>query len=723
MTYPKLSALAMPAQPHQDDISDRLADDSVDGQLAYHGLGSGKTMTALNAADRQGLPLLAVVPASLRPNMHKEIAKMQFTHPAHVVSYHEALKKLRDPEFMDRAANSLVAIDEGHLTAGQDSMRRDLLKFLPSKKKLIMTGTPIRNHPSEVSPIINSIKPGALPEDKRLFESTFMTEGADGIKRPKNLRQFADAVHGTTHHYSPSRADHFPSMSESIVEVPMSDKQQAAYNFVVGKYPTIAYKMRHGLPADMDSDTDFAAFLTGPRQVVNHPGKYMSDATDLDAHKIQTAADEIAKRYRSDKNYRGVGYSAYLEAGVAPLSRALTERGIPHAFFTGEQADDERKKSVEDYNAGKVPVLLISGAGSAGLDLKGTKHIAVMEPHWNEELIKQVMGRGVRYKSHSHLPEEERHVEIQRFHSVHQPSWWDKLWGRRRSSEQTADEYLYNMAKAKQYQNEPFLRVLRGEDPDAVESEYKTASVTEQYMLRKAVLFDIDDTLVTECAGKTIVLPGRKEKLLQLKAAGYALIAVTNRACWETGQSLIDLYSGVEEVDYLLDHLLEDVVFCPTPDEQIHKPAPTMLNWAITQYHLDPLNTCYVGNCIDDFMAAEAAGIPAYRMDDFFAAPGVSFPSTVDRACPMVHDSDYGWKQEDSSYVGTLPVHDQDEAAELLRRLASEIHGTDIDMQVKTNGSVLRVQTKEAAVAAWVDQMYSSTFPVAKYGWTVVYAS
>jgi hypothetical protein len=70
---------------------------------------------------------------------------------------------------------------------------------------------------------------------------------------------------------------------------------------------------------------------------------------------------------------------------------------------------------VQQYNENKLRALLVSSAGGEGLDLKGTRLIQVLDPHWNDEKLKQVEGRGIRYKSHAELPPEERKVLVQRF--------------------------------------------------------------------------------------------------------------------------------------------------------------------------------------------------------------------------------------------------------------------------------------------------------------------
>jgi hypothetical protein len=77
-------------------------------------------------------------------------------------------------------------------------------------------------------------------------------------------------------------------------------------------------------------------------------------------------------------------------------------------------------------------------------------------------MINQVRGRAIRYKSHSHLPEKERHVEVQRYHSIPQKSIVDKLLRRPRAKERSVDEYLYDLATTKQRLNKPFLDILKG---------------------------------------------------------------------------------------------------------------------------------------------------------------------------------------------------------------------------------------------------------------------
>lgn len=114
-----------------------------------------------------------------------------------------------------------------------------------------------------------------------------------------------------------------------------------------------------------------------------------------------------------------------------------------------------------NYNEGKLRALLLSSAGGEGLDLKGTRVVQLLEPHWNEEKLKQVIGRGVRYKSHEGLPPEQRNVEIQRYFATRSPSSLFERIGWKEPGK-SSDEYLAARAQEKERLLEQFRELMRG---------------------------------------------------------------------------------------------------------------------------------------------------------------------------------------------------------------------------------------------------------------------
>ena len=168
---------------------------------------------------------------------------------------------------------------------------------------------------------------------------------------------------------------------------------------------------------------------------------------------------ELVKRHDVDPNFKALIYSNYLDSGVGAYSDELKRKGIPHGIFDGSLSDKKRKELVDAYNEDKLKALLITGAGSQGLDLKGTKLVQLLEPSWNETRLAQATGRAVRYKSHAHLPESERHVHIQRLHATNPRSAFDKLLGNK--ADLSVDQYLDMLSKDKEKLNNAFLDVLR----------------------------------------------------------------------------------------------------------------------------------------------------------------------------------------------------------------------------------------------------------------------
>ena len=79
-------------------------------------------------------------------------------------------------------------------------------------------------------------------------------------------------------------------------------------------------------------------------------------------------------------------------------------------------------------------LLLASGAGSEGLDLKGTRLMQLLEPHWNESRLDQVIGRGIRYRSHEGLPPEDRNGKVTpvRGNISTEPSTFSVVWKTKR---------------------------------------------------------------------------------------------------------------------------------------------------------------------------------------------------------------------------------------------------------------------------------------------------
>ena len=453
----KFFKISSELQPQQKRVLKKL--ETTDKLLVYHGLGSGKTLTALKAGEKFKAPMTVIGPASLKGNFKKERRKHKVKGSSKYFSYSKPPASV--PE------RNMLVFDEAHRMGRMESQRSHYPDKYTGSKTLMLTGTPIRNEPAELVPIMRGLDI-KMPRDAKKFNEGFVKEIKQNpnifarvfrgvkpgvIKRGKNLHILENAFKGKVDYQGPSTKGH-PKVIKERITTTMSDKQQAAYNTASKGRATMKYKIRHGIAPSKTEARNMNAFLTATRQISNRPGKFNLSATQEDAPKLNRAMSEIQERYKKDKNYKGVTYSAFLEHGVNPMEERLKKTKIPYARFTGETSDKDRKKIIKSFNTGKTKHLLLSGAGGEGLDLKGTKLLQVLEPHWNDPTIQQVKGRVNRYQSHAHLPKGQRNVRIQTFINKPQKT---KFFKRQYKG---ADEYLEMLSTRKTRLNKDFLDTL-----------------------------------------------------------------------------------------------------------------------------------------------------------------------------------------------------------------------------------------------------------------------
>jgi len=71
-----------------------------------------------------------------------------------------------------------------------------------------------------------------------------------------------------------------------------------------------------------------------------------------------------------------------------------------------------REKSSNNDLGEIIKVLMITSAGSEGINLRNTRYVHIMEPYWHPVRVEQVIGRARRICSHQSLPKELQTVEV-----------------------------------------------------------------------------------------------------------------------------------------------------------------------------------------------------------------------------------------------------------------------------------------------------------------------
>ena len=469
ITHNKAAALraGVQLQPHQADIA--ATGDEDTRLLLYHALGSGKTLSALAAAEQSGDPYTAVMPASLRNNYRGEIAKWTDRQtPAQVMSYTALAKGL--PYQQD----STLVYDEAHSLRNPTAARTiNAISLAEKAKRLyLLSGSPIVNHPHDLVPAIQMLTGRKYTPEE--FDKQFVGQqtvnpgffarwrGVKPAKQPvlKNENQLRDLLTGHVDYHAPDAPD--VERRDERITVSMSPSQSRLHKAFWNKLPWILrWKLQQEFPLSRKELTKLQSFLAGPRQVGLSTLPFQTEGNALQAFDQSPKLQAAFQHLQDSGNVPSVVASNFVTAGLKPYAAALERAGISHGTLHGGLTDQVRKKLVEDYNSGKLRTLLLGPAGTEGISLKGTRLLQILDPHWNETRGKQTAGRGIRFDSHVDLPPADRNVRIQRFISQLPVSNGIASWFGGKQSPAAADTYLEQMAAKKERLNQQFLEVLR----------------------------------------------------------------------------------------------------------------------------------------------------------------------------------------------------------------------------------------------------------------------
>ena len=155
----------------------------------------------------------------------------------------------------------------------------------------------------------------------------------------------------------------------------------------------------------------------------------------------------------------------------------------------------------------------------------------------------------------------------------------------------------------------------------------------------KAVLFDRDGTLVADVPyngdpGRVVVMPGAREAVERLRAAGVATAVVSNQSGVGRGLLRVEQVAAVNRrVEELLGPLGPGVVCLLGPGDgcRCRKPGPGLIEAAAGALGVEPGECVVIGDIGADVEAARAAGARAVlvptavtRAEEVAAAPEVA---------------------------------------------------------------------------------------------------
>lgn len=502
----KFAALKKDVQlkEHQSRAVQRLVEN--DGSLLIaHATGSGKTLTGIAGFEElksigKAKRAIVVVPAALRENFVENLKNFTqgsshavygpkgeskshdvghvSTADYNIISY-DLFREHGDQILKDTGADTLI-MDEIHKVRGTEGSTYNKLRDLrPNFKNAItLTGSVVNNEPNEVVPLLDITygPTGHKLVSKQFFDKLFVKKDAKkvGLISPKVVIEKNLTNKKALKHYLESKIDYvgheaiekdLPKKNVETVEVNMSPEQKRVYDFTMASVdPVTRWKIRNNIPVGQREAQEAFGKLMQARQISTDPAvmdkRFESQHPHEYSPKVTAVLKDLHEHLGEAEHHKSVIFGNLIHGQVSTIEKTLLHHKIPFSKFVGMGQEGssakQRAQSIQDFTGGKSRVLLISGAGAEGLDLKNATMMQMLEGHYNPERIHQAESRVRRLGSK--VPE----VKIRRYVAKPAPHG---VIGKAMSAvsgggNQGVDQWIYTIAERKNRLNSDFRDVL-----------------------------------------------------------------------------------------------------------------------------------------------------------------------------------------------------------------------------------------------------------------------
>jgi superfamily II DNA or RNA helicase/methylase of polypeptide subunit release factors len=361
-----------------------IEDWSVSAQelvILYYGVGTGKTMIAVNCAE-QYLALnpshyvYFLTPASLVLGVIAEMFKRGIDarrknskgeNVYNFLSYQQLLRS--DFDFKE---NSLLIVDEVH------NLRNFYTKQISTKesgRKWKTTET--------YSLVGTKLGIKLLEAENKFVRSIFMT-GTLFVNDEKDLEPIIALGYKKTP-LTKNKDEQLFLINNSL------DRMKIYYNGLISFYRR---------PTDTPNFPKVKYHFELIKDITN--AKIEKDPFFVNTRNADNTGKSmwISKFILSHRNEKTLIYAQFLDRTVEEIAKFLTIKKINFKIISGALTAVEKFDIVKEYNDNKVKILIFTLAIKEGISFKETNNFIFTQPYWNYAITEQVIARAIRSDSH-----------------------------------------------------------------------------------------------------------------------------------------------------------------------------------------------------------------------------------------------------------------------------------------------------------------------------------
>ena len=432
-------------------------------------MGLGKTLqsiTLMQSRAAQG-PQLVLMPTSVLLNWQQELRRFAPALTVKVLNQQNADRQklvneaeagdvvlstygllVTEEELLSSRVWTTIILDEAHTIKNRETQTSKGAMNLKGDFRLMLTGTPLQNHLSEIWNLFQFANPGLLGSYQQFTDRFILPIERDHdqeqqrllrrILSPFLLRRTKEDV-----------LNELPQKTEITLQVELSTEEQALYD-----------NLRQQAIANLEDGSKSAlqtlAEITRLRQAACHP-RLINDKLKIPSSKTQAFLELVANLRQS--GHRALVFSQFT-SHLALIREELDKAHVPYLYLDGSTSAQERNKLVRLFQTGDDPLFLISlKAGGLGLNLTAADFVIHLDPWWNPAIEDQASDR-------AHRIGQERPVTIYRL--IASGTIEEKIIRLHQNKRSMADALLQDADMFSQISAEDVIRLLR-ESADAIQ--------------------------------------------------------------------------------------------------------------------------------------------------------------------------------------------------------------------------------------------------------------
>jgi hypothetical protein len=245
--------------------------------LIYHGMGSGKTATAIHVYNTlynatSGWNIFLMIKASLHDDPWEKslkywLSKQDYEHRYSNIIWIHYDSPYADTEFMtavnktDSSLKNMYIIDEAHnfisnvysnLSSKKGKRAISIYDHIIQDKKenastrvILLSGTPAINKPFELAIMFNLLRPGVFPKSEILFNQYYINNSSVPTLNLRTKNIFQRRIIGLVSYYIGGTPDVFATKTLHYVDAVMSEYQTDIYNYFEEIESKIMKKKKH----------------------------------------------------------------------------------------------------------------------------------------------------------------------------------------------------------------------------------------------------------------------------------------------------------------------------------------------------------------------------------------------------------------------------------------------------------------------------------------------